>query len=125
MLSVSAAQAKFRPKPQTTAATEARNEAAAPSFSAQVRQAHRIASFLADALVLNNAQQHAVEAYTLAECQALVLAATPADAAAAQQAYRQAVRRVLATSQLQTYAALRLRLTDTALPLDGTEVATR
>lgn len=124
-LGVSSAQAETLPKPLTAAATEARNEAAAPSFSIQVRQAHRVASFLVDALVLNLVQQRAVEACTVAEYQALALAATVADATAAQQAYRQAVRRVLATSQAQAYAALSRQLTDTALPLDGTEVAAR
>lgn len=124
-VSISAAQAKRRPKAPSAAATEAQNEAEAPSFSAQVREARFLAAFLADALVLTHAQQHAVEAHTLTERKALALAATAADAAAARQQYQAAVRRVLATSQMQAYTALRQRLADTVLPLDGTEIAAR
>ena len=90
-----------------------------------MREAHRITRFLNDALVLNNAQRHAVEGYTVAEREALALAATPTDLASARQAYLQAVHRVLAISQLHAYAALRQRLADTTLSLDGTELALR
>jgi hypothetical protein len=70
-----------------------------------------VASFLVDALLLSNAQQHAVTAYTLA--------LTPADAAQAQHAYQLAMHRVLAASQWQTYGALRQQFAGTLLPLDG------
>ena len=86
------------------------NEAAAPSFTGQVRETHRITRFLNDALVLNNAQRHAVEGYTVAEREALALAAPPTNSACVRQAYLQVVNRVLA---------------DTTLSLDGPELALR
>lgn len=119
------AQAKTRPKVLTTADTEARNENAAPSFAGQVHEAHRIAEFLVDALVLNNIQKHAVEAYTITHREALALAVTAADVDKAQQEYLLAVRRVLATSQLTSYAVLRQQLNGTMLSLDGSELASR
>ncbi|MFC6222249.1 hypothetical protein ACFP2F_03260 [Hymenobacter artigasi] len=84
-----------------------------------------MSSFLADALMLNNVQQHAVQACTAAKFQALSLAATAADTAAARQQYQQAVRRTLAPSQRDAYAALCHHLTDTLLPLDGYALALR
>ena len=119
------AEAGAHPKAPTTRVTEARNEAPTPSFPGQIEEARRVASFLADALVLNNAQQHALTAYTIAEREALALAATAAAASQAQQEYLLAVRRVLATSQWQVYGALRQQYADTLLPLDGPELALR
>lgn len=123
--SESGAWASTRPRPIHMAEEEAHNEIATPSFVEQVREAHRIASFLADALLLNNAQLRAVENYTLAEREALALAANAADLLQAQQAYLQAVNSVLAASQLHAYVALRQKLAGTAFPLDGTELALR
>lgn len=117
-----------RPRPAhplTMAAVEGRNETAAPGFSGQVRAARCTADFLADALLLSYAQRLAVEASTVAERQALALAATPDDLALAQQQYLQAVRQVLAVSQLNAYAALRQQRAGTLQPLDGTELAVR
>ena len=122
---ISLAQASGRPKPLTTTETEARNETATPSFSGPLSEARRITDFLSDALVLNNIQQHAVTAYTVAERQALALAVTEADAALAQQEYLLAVRRVLGSSQLQSYTVLRQQFSGTMLPLDGQELAAR
>lgn len=122
---VTTARAASHPKPRTTAQTEARAETAAPSFSGQLYEARRVSRFLADALVLNNAQQHAVQAYTAAKFQALALAVTAADTAEAQQQYRQAMRRILAPSQHDAYAVLCQHLTDTLLPLDGCQLALR
>lgn len=119
------ARASARPKPLRMAELEAHNEMATPGFTQELRDARRIARFLGDALMLNNAQLHAVECCTLAERQALALAATPADLALAQRAYLQAVRQVLVASQLHTYAALCQQLAGSALPLDGTELAVR
>jgi hypothetical protein len=121
--SLSGAQAKTHPKALTTAASEARNEAAAHSFAGQLHEAHRVADFLVDVLVLNDMQQHAVEAYTIMHRKALALATTAADIENAQKEYILAVRRVLAPSQLTSYAALRQQLNGTMLPLDGTELA--
>jgi hypothetical protein len=120
-----AAQAGTHPKARSAAQTEARNETAAPSFSAQVRDAHRITSFLVDALVLNTAQLHAVQACTVAERESLALAATEADVALAQRQYLGAVQRLLVNSQLCSYMLLRQRLVGTTLPLEGTEIARR
>ena len=122
---VSAAQAASRPKALTAAQTEARNETAVPGFSGQVREARRITNFLVDALVLSNAQQHAVQAYTVAERAALSLAVTEADFTQAQHEYLLAVHRVLAASQQKVYSALCQQLAGTALPLDGKELAVR
>ncbi len=123
---LSIAQAQERPRYPTTAQAEAHNEAAAPSFSSQLHQAHRVANYLGDVLQLNYAQWHALTAYTAAERVALALAATPEDAQAAQRQYLLAVRRVLAASQMEAYVALRQQLAGTLLPLDGAElVATR
>lgn len=122
---VTTARAAGHPKPRTTAQTEARTETAVPSFSEQLYEARRVSSFLVDALVLSNAQQHAVQACTAAKFQALALAVTAADTAEAQQQYRQAVRRILAPSQRDAYAVLCQHLTDTLLPLDGCELALR
>jgi hypothetical protein len=122
---ISLAQASGRPKVPTIADTEARNETATPSFSGQRHDAQRVASFLVDALLLSNAQQHAVAAYTLAEQQALALALTAADAAQAQHEYQLAMHRVLAASQWQTYGALRQQFAGTLLPLDGPGLALR
>ena len=117
-----------RPRPAhplTVAAAEARNETAAPGFSGQVRAARRTADFLADALLLSHAQRLVVEASTVAERQALALAATPDDLALAQRQYLQALRQVLAVSQLCTYNFLRQQRAGTLQPLDGTELAVR
>lgn len=123
---LSIAQAQERPRYPTTAQADARNEAGAPGFSGQLRQAHRVANYLGDALQLNYAQWHALTAYTTAERVALALAATPADTLAAQRQYLLALRRVLAPSQMEAYVALRQQLAGTLLPLDGAElVATR
>ena len=122
---VGAAQASHGTKPLTAAQQEARNEAAAPSFSAQVHESERITAFLADALMLNNLQQHAVQAYTLAEHKALLLAATSTDMVQAQQEYHAAIQRLLAASQLESYAVLCRRHTGTMLPLDAVELAVR
>jgi hypothetical protein len=122
---VSTAQAGHGPKPLTIAQNEARNEAAAPSFSAQIHESERITTFLADALMLNNLQQHAVQSFTLAKHKALSLAVTPADVAQAQEEYHAAIQRVLATSQLVSYATLCRRQNGTMLPLDAVEIAAR
>lgn len=119
------AQAAHGPKPLTIAQSEARNEAAAPSFSAQMHESERITSFLADALMLNNLQQHAVHSYTLAKHKALLLAVTAADITQAQDEYHAAIQRVLATSQLVSYATLCRRQNGTMLPLDAIEIASR
>ncbi|MGY3088568.1 hypothetical protein ACVWYF_001601 [Hymenobacter sp. UYAg731] len=124
-VSVAGARAAGHPKPLTMAQAEARNEAPAPGFSGQLYEARRVSRFLADALVLNNAQQHAVQAYTAAKFQALSLAVTAADTAEARHQYRQAVRRVLAPSQRDAYAGLCQHLMDTLLPLDGYGLALR
>lgn len=119
-------EAHGRPKRPTTAQAEARNEAASPGLSSQLRQSHRVVNYLGDVLQLNYAQWHALTVCTAAERVALVLAAAPEDALAAQRQYLLAVRRVLAASQMDAYVALRQQLADTLLPLDGTElVATR
>ncbi|MBF9143072.1 hypothetical protein [Hymenobacter properus] len=119
------AHASPRPKPLTTAETEARNEALVPSLSAQLREARRIARFLTDALSLTEAQRLAVEATTAAERQVLALVATPADAAEARRAYRSAVHGVLDARQLTAYEDLCQRLAGTAQALDGTGLAIR
>ncbi|WP_460617899.1 hypothetical protein [Hymenobacter ruber] len=124
-MTAAGARAADHPKPLTTAQAEARNEMATPSFSGQLYEARRVSSFLADALVLNNAQQHAVQAYTTAKFQALSLAVTAADTSEALQQYRQAVRRVLAPSQRDAYAVLCQHQTETLLPLDSSELALR
>ena len=49
-----------RAKAMTAAATEARNETAEPGFSRHVREARRVTTFLADALLLTTTQRHAV-----------------------------------------------------------------
>lgn len=123
--SVLGAQAGNGSKPQTVAQSEARNEASAPSFSQQVQAAQRITYFLTDALLLSNAQQHAVQTYTVAQRKALLLAVTPAHIAEAGREYQESVRRVLATSQLSTYVALRKQLDGTVFPLDAVELAVR
>lgn len=122
---VFSAQARHGATPRTIAQIEAQNEIAAPTFSVQAHESARISGFLADALLLNNAQQHAVQAYTFARHKALLLAATPADVARAQHEYQAAVRRVLATSQFATYAALCQRLNGTTFSLDAVELAAR
>lgn len=119
------AQAGHGPKPLTAAQNEARNETAAPSFSAQIHESERITGFLTDALMLNNLQQHAVQSYTLAKHKALLLAVTTTDVAQAQLEYQAAIQRVLATSQLVSYATLCRRQSGTMLPLDAVEVASR
>ncbi|WP_460611259.1 hypothetical protein [Hymenobacter terrigena] len=124
-MNIAGARAAGHPKPLTMAQSEARNEAPTPGFSGQLYEARRISSFLADALVLNNAQQHAVQAYSIAKFEALSLAVTAADIAEALQQYRQAVRRVLAPSQRDAYAVLCQHQTDTLLPLDSNELALR
>ena len=55
------AQATGRPRPPKTAATEARNETAAPSLSRHMRDALRITHVLNDALLLSTAQRHTNE----------------------------------------------------------------
>ena len=112
-----------RPRPLKTAATEARNETAAPSLSRHMRDAQRITCFLDDALLLSTAQRHTVARHTAAERRALVLAVTDADFARAQAQYLSALHKVLALSQLNDYVALCQRLAGTTLPLDGTELA--
>ncbi|MDB5266979.1 MAG: hypothetical protein JWP58_19 [Hymenobacter sp.] len=124
-MSIAGAHAAGHPKPLTTAQAEARNEKAAPAFSGQLYEARRVSNFLADALVLTNAQQHAVQAYTVAKFEALSLAVIAADTAEALQQYRQAVRRMLAPSQRDTYAVLCQHQTDTLLPLDSSVLVLR
>jgi len=119
------AYASHRPKPLTTAETEARNEVLTPSLSRQLREARRITHFLAEALSLNETQRLAVEACTAAERQALALAATPADAAQARRAYYLAVHQMLDARQLSAYEDLRQRLAGTAQALDGAGLAIR
>lgn len=111
------------PKDRTTAAAEARHETARPGFTAQGREARRIAGFLGDALLLTRGQRHAVAACTVAAREALALAATEADAAEARRQYQVAMCRVLGLSQREAYGALCRHLAGTALPLDGTELA--
>jgi hypothetical protein len=120
-----AAQAGHGPKPLTIAQNESRNEAAAPSFSAQIHESERITSFLTDALMLSNLQQHAVQSFTLAKHKALLLAVSATDVAQAQQEYHAAIQKVLATSQLVSCATLCRRQNGTMLPLDGVEIAAR
>ena len=117
------AQATGRPRPLKTAATEARNETAAPSLSRHMRDAQRITCLLDDALLLSTAQRHTVARHTAAERRALVLAVTDADFARAQAQYISVLHKVLALSQLNAYLALCQRLAGTTLPLDGTELA--
>lgn len=124
-LGLSTSQAKGRPKPMTTAQAEARNEAAAPSFSGRIRDAHRVTNYLGDALQLDYAQWHALTACTVMERETLALALTHADTLSAERQYLELVRRALATSQMETYVLLRQQLAGTLLPLDGTEVALR
>lgn len=119
------ARASHRPRPLTTAETEARNETPEPGLSGQVRKAHRITRLLAQALALSADQQHAVEAFTAAERRALALAPTAADAGEAQRAYRLAVHHVLDARQLTSYEELCRRLAGTAQALDGSELAVR
>ena len=125
VFAVTKSWAQSHPESPTTAETEARNETVAPSFSGQVREARRITSFLLDALVLSNAQLHALQACTVAERAALALALTDADKVQAKWQYQLAVRRVLAPSQLRIYTMLYQQLAGTMLPLDGTELAVR
>lgn len=110
-----------RAKAVTAAATEARNETAEPGFSRHVREARRVTTFLADALLLTTTQRHAVARCTVAQRQALALAATDADAARVQYEYLMTLRQVLGLSQLRTYTALCQQLAGTMLPLSGTE----
>lgn len=110
-----------RTKAVTAAAAEARNETAAPGFSRHVRDARRVTTFLADALLLTTAQRHAVARYTVAQRQALALAATDADAVQAQYEYLMALRQVLGLHQLRAYTMLCQQLAGTMLPLNGTE----
>jgi hypothetical protein len=126
-LSCLQSQASIWPRAKTIrlAEAEARNETAAPSFSRHVRDAQLITTFLADALLLTTAQRHAVARCTVAERQALVLAATEADVAEAQYNYLMALRQVLALSQMSAYTTLSQRLVGTLLPVDGTELAVR
>ena len=105
------------------AQAEAHNETAAPSYSRHVHDVQRITAYLTDVLRLSTAQQLALQSCTVAERAALLLAATDADAQAAQAHYLAAVRRVLATSQLRTYVLLRQQLEGTVLPLDGLGLA--
>jgi hypothetical protein len=121
----SGALAGTPPKRLTTALIESRNEAACPSFSAQVRATQRITGLLADALVLTIAQKRAVEACTLAERIDLALAPTDPAAALVRQQYLVALCRVLTPTQRTAYVAMRQQLAGTLLPLDGTEVAVR
>lgn len=124
-LSGVAVQAGTPPRALRADAVDARNEAATPGFAGPLRESARLATLLGDALLLSRAQQRAVQACLLAEREALVLAATPADAAQAHKRYLAAVRQVLATSQLHAYHALSQQLAGTAFPLDGAEVAVR
>ena len=117
------AQATGRPRPLKTAATEARNETAAPSLSRHMRDAQRITYFLDDALLLSTAQRHTVARHTATERRALVLAVTDTDFVRAQAQYLSVLHKVLALSQLNAYVALCQRLAGTTLPLDGTELA--
>ncbi|MBF9235853.1 hypothetical protein I2I05_00445 [Hymenobacter sp. BT683] len=121
----STGQARPRPRAVSVAAADARGEKATPSFAVQVREAHRISGYLTDALVLTSAQMHAVEDCTIAECEALALAVTPADAAQARQQYLLALGRTLAPSQLDAYVAIREQLAGTLMPLDGMGLASR
>ncbi len=109
-------------KPAETVVTvEARNETAAPGFSRHVRDARSVTAFLTDALLLTTAQRHAVARCTVAQRQALALAATDADIAQAQRDYLMALRQVLGLSQLHTYTALCQQLAGTMLPLSAPE----
>lgn len=121
------AHAHNAPKKQTTAQAEACNETATPSFSLQHHAAQRVTTFLADALLLSAMQQQAVLAATSTLRQAQALAATADRATQAEQEYLLAVRRVLARSQLQTYAVLVQQCSGTMHPLlpDGPELAVR
>ena len=123
--SIAGARPASHPEPLTMAQAKARSEPPAPGFSGQLYEARRVSSFLSNALVLTNAQQHAVRAYTVAKYKSFWLAVTAADTAEAQQQHRQAVRRVLAPSQRNAHAGLCQHLTDTPPPLDGYELAIR
>ena len=116
------AQATGRFRPLKTAATEARNETAAPSLSQQIIDAQCIAYFIGDALLLSTAQRHTVARHTTVERRALVMAFTDADFALAQAQYISALHKVLALSQMNVYVALCQRLAGITLPLDGTEL---
>ncbi|UOQ98160.1 hypothetical protein MUN81_01395 [Hymenobacter sp. 5317J-9] len=107
------------------AQTEARNETAVPGLAQQARAAGRITAFLADALVLNPAQRHALALSTQAQRAALLLALTCEDVALARQEYRQSVGCLLDARQLQAYVALCQQLAGTPQALDGTELALR
>lgn len=120
-----AAHAAHRPTARTAAETEARNEVAVPSLTAQAHAALRISSFLANVLALSTVQLQAVEAFTKAERLALLLAATADDVTQARHDYRLAVHRVLDARQLTAYVALCQQLAGTAQALDGTELAQR
>lgn len=119
------ARAGGRPRPLKTAATEARNETAAPSLSRHMRDARRITLFLDDILLLTTAQRYAVARCTLAERRALVLSVTDADFAQAQARYLRALRKALSLSQLSAYRALCQELAGSTMPLDGAELAAR
>ena len=112
-------------KPLTASQSEARNESATPGFSKQIHDAQRITLFLSDALMLSNAQQHALQAYTVAHYQDLLLAATAENLVHARREYQESVGRVLAVSQFGTYVVLRQQLNGTAYALDGLELAAR
>ena len=117
--------AQSHSKPRTAAETEARNETVTPGFSGQVREARRITDFLLDALVLSNAQHHALQVCTVAERADLALAINEVDVAQAQWKYQLAVRQLLAPSQVHIYAMLYQQLAGTMLSLDSTELALR
>ena len=124
-LAASPSQAQLWATHPTAATAEAQNETAAPSLSRHVHDVQRITGYLVDALRLSTAQQIALQHCTVAERSALLLATSDKDARDAQARYLGNVRRVLASSQLQTYVLLRQQLEGTLLPLDGLGIAAR
>ena len=85
-------------------------ETATPSLPGQAQAARRATAGLLDALRLSTAQATRLQARTEAELRDLLLAATPAAAAEAEQRYLLALGRVLTASQFVQYCALRASL---------------
>ena len=87
--------------------SDVRSETAAPTLPGLRQAARRATATLPDALRLSTVQVARLQASTEAELRALVLAATPADAAAAERGYLLALGRVLNRTQFVQYCALR------------------
>lgn len=93
-----------------TTANDARTETATPTFPGMAQAVRRATAGLLDALRLSTAQATRLQARTEAELRDLMLAATPAATAEAEQRYLLALGRVLTASQFAHYCVLRASL---------------